>query len=1286
MKRALLFLLGGTLLGQTPPILDVGSDAVTSTSARIHWTSGFYHDVPSDTTLTTGFTTGSICETRTVTVGSTAKMKGWMDGFTPTSFILGGTEWGRVKHVIDATHADVEIVCGMSGIGSLTENFYETRAGLSISVSAGTATATLYYPAGDHWTTGHRVLVWMSRTPGLDSYPAAYVITGRPDSTHITFNVNCSPGCNGTHNYSTDSDMRLEDWSGGVHAAGETISFVGTDAKVCYGDPGGAAGVYTHSATVLNTFPQAQQSSKHFVYLTAQTPGSRIHYIVLSTPLHMGTSNCSSIGPNTGRSPDQAIDFPGPATDTATPKAPTGVTFSTALPTPYADSKLVGTDCPDLQTCLNTARSTAGNHEIRIPAGTTLAAPADGWILPPQSGGSLVTTIRTSAEDTSLPAPGACLPPLAADQPSPCIDNPTYTASLATLQTSNAPSAIFRLAPNTAASGIHLGPGVKIQPNPHLASVNHKTLIDLGHTAGEGLYDHASHSNNFIIDRVYFYQKNIQNGAFCALFAPGGNSIAFVDSVIEGIANRVNDMGGIAIASGDAQDGGFVIKNNRIQAAFDTIYLTGDGWNTGPGVIQQNWLHMSDAWNHNSINFAKQVQLPVASATAGSPTTITLTDPAEFGFQGQYDMSVVYVSFTGAVGSGTWDKLNAREFSLSAGTLGDFNCNGTNCIAATTVPHGFQTGDFIWMGNLAGYACNNEAGAHQITVTDASHFRYPSSTNKHCLYYDATVLGPVFHPSYDNLHFTIPFDSTGFPALSGTVTARYGTFVNTKNLAECKTCVGWDISGNLFSDSITHEQNAAGFSLTNRIAGAFQDIKNFNTTATISDIYFHDNWFRRVGVWMGTVGIQDYGSNIPMNRVTVKNNLVTDSTDIACTPGESCMQGSFFLTYGTHIVWDHNTALTPAGISVSGAVPPPPFGDWTLTNSIHLFGSTGLAVTDSSNRNHVGAQLYQTSGTCKSGPCAVADAPYTESLFTFSRNALIGNAMDTGGGEDWTYNKQFYDGYTAGSVVDYQKNYWPNNLSGVGFAGLSRVTGATNASPIVLTVAPMACVPNPGDRYMVSGVRGNLGANGSWVIKAATSTSLTLVGAIGTGAYTAGTGTVIPVSGKCNNVTNWALGSASAYKAGKSYVAPASDLTTAGQGPAKDASEDPKDVGADIDALSAAIGSGAVARCSVSLGTDSVNYPGEGGAQIVALSASGPDCPWTIVNAPSWMIFIPIEGTGSGEIVAAALPNPGVARRASVAIGDQIFSVSQDGMPVGFGGGSTGFGSSVGLSSAVSLE
>ena len=80
MKRALLFLLGGTLLGQAPPILDVGSDAVTSTSARIHWTSGFYHDVPSDTTLTTGFTTGSICETRTITVGSTAKMKG-LDGW-----------------------------------------------------------------------------------------------------------------------------------------------------------------------------------------------------------------------------------------------------------------------------------------------------------------------------------------------------------------------------------------------------------------------------------------------------------------------------------------------------------------------------------------------------------------------------------------------------------------------------------------------------------------------------------------------------------------------------------------------------------------------------------------------------------------------------------------------------------------------------------------------------------------------------------------------------------------------------------------------------------------------------------------------------------------------------------------------------------------------------------------------------------------------------------------------------------------------------------------------------
>src|SRR5690242_1296081 len=142
MGRLLLLALFTLSLGaQAPPITGVGQDAVTTTSARIHWTAGFYHDTASDTTLTTGFTTTG---TQTITVGSTAGWQGWADGHIPSTLILGGKEWGRVAQVLSGTTASVELSnTGFIGAGDTSETHYQTRTGLSISVSAGTATVTL---------------------------------------------------------------------------------------------------------------------------------------------------------------------------------------------------------------------------------------------------------------------------------------------------------------------------------------------------------------------------------------------------------------------------------------------------------------------------------------------------------------------------------------------------------------------------------------------------------------------------------------------------------------------------------------------------------------------------------------------------------------------------------------------------------------------------------------------------------------------------------------------------------------------------------------------------------------------------------------------------------------------------------------------------------------------------------------------------------------------------------------------------------------------------------------
>ena len=107
MKLVLLLVCSASILfAQAPPITGVGHDAVTTTTARIHWTAGFYHDTASDTKLTVGFTT--VFAPMNITVASTAGWHGWNDSpsHIPTTFIMGG-EWGRVVQVLSSTTATV---------------------------------------------------------------------------------------------------------------------------------------------------------------------------------------------------------------------------------------------------------------------------------------------------------------------------------------------------------------------------------------------------------------------------------------------------------------------------------------------------------------------------------------------------------------------------------------------------------------------------------------------------------------------------------------------------------------------------------------------------------------------------------------------------------------------------------------------------------------------------------------------------------------------------------------------------------------------------------------------------------------------------------------------------------------------------------------------------------------------------------------------------------------------------------------------------------------------------
>ncbi len=65
------------------------------------------------------------------------------------------------------------------------------------------------------------------------------------------------------------------------------------------------------------------------------------------------------------------------------------------------------------------------------------------------------------------------------------------------------------------------------------------------------------------------------------------------------------------------------------------------------------------------------------------------------------------------------------------------------------------------------------------------------------------------------------------------------------------------------------------------------------------------------------------------------------------------------------------------------------------------------------------------------------------------------------------------------------------------------ITGATNATPIVITTATPHNVPDV-SYGTVTGVTGNAGANGSWVVETVTPTTLKLRGSVGNGTYAGG--------------------------------------------------------------------------------------------------------------------------------------------------------------------------------------
>jgi hypothetical protein len=62
------------------------------------------------------------------------------------------------------------------------------------------------------------------------------------------------------------------------------------------------------------------------------------------------------------------------------------------------------------------------------------------------------------------------------------------------------------------------------------------------------------------------------------------------------------------------------------------------------------------------------------------------------------------------------------------------------------------------------------------------------------------------------------------------------------------------------------------------------------------------------------------------------------------------------------------------------------------------------------------------------------------------------------------------------------------------------ITGATNATPIVITVAANSGLKSS-DRLAIAGITGNTAANGEWTLEAVTATTFKLLGSVGNGVF-----------------------------------------------------------------------------------------------------------------------------------------------------------------------------------------
>jgi hypothetical protein len=1031
---------------------------------------------------------------------------------------------------------------------------------LTSLVSAG-GTCTVTTPMDHFYSVGDKLRV--QRASGINS-GVTFTVATVPDATSFTFQ------CAGAPDAAYTLPALMIRQYPEAHASGATITRIDSDAQVCYGTTTayGSASRSPDDAGV-----DARQSVNHFVYVAGLTPGATYHFKVQSTPRSTGPSNCESPGPDTAESADLVVTTAAASEGDQVPQAPSenGRTWDFSAAAAFATDALAAANCSDLQAKINAAAAADGNlnHRVRIPAQAdcqvNLTLPAKNG---PNAGGTGKLVLTTDTE--------ACLPPEGIR-----INAAWHEGCMPRLYTGNFLPALT-VGPNASYWIIR---GVEITAHPLRATATFVQDFSLISSliGADTDFDVAADPHHLALSQVWAHCPAQNN--HCRGIRLHGDYIAVKDSVV-GPTHGFGDLGAVQIDGFDSQY--VYIHNNELSGVMSGYYQSDNGYNARDTIFDRNHVFKPLEWNKLSHRFQFGVELAVASATAGTTTTIATV--SDHGLS-----SGRPVAFAGATGN--WAGLNYRTWSVRDGTL-HVTVSAGVATATTSTPHGLVTGDRISVGGAHYFPCLflSSAGASSaVTVTGPASFTFPTpsldfstQSGEQCRASDITIHGPVFEATVTSANtFTVPLNSSGFGALTGAVTAAYPQERNIKNTFEFKSGIRALIEGNIIENSWSQNQSGQLLVLTVRGAPSFngwalaQGETCWSCRLAITDVEIRNNILRNGCSGLALLGTDNLSAAAPEQRIRMRNNLLLNIS--RANNGSGTCTGSSMQWFGSYddVTYSHNTSLSEGRTIFEQGEP--------QSGKIYLEDSIIDAADPMTNGLCVGAGLRKDFGC----------SPYNYREWSFRRNVMFGDEAGLNNpfsSDPWNGTRRYFSGEPggSGSLATYQDNFWPNSHAGVGFAGVRTIVAATNTAPIVVTTAtPHGCSTGDYVRVMDTLGTGNTNMGGLWMVRVVSSTQLALIGSSGNGTFS-GTATLMGWAGACASPGNLALLASSPYQAGTAYVAPAGPPSygTAGQGAATDGSS----VGADVAAVRAAVGELELASVAATASGATFTYTAYAGA------------------------------------------------------------------------------------------